>query len=303
MVKVFAYNAGKGDCVRVYFADTHNIFIDTGVTRFAGRLKELCYKIRAAGQTLDVLILTHVDDDHIGGLLSLLRIGWQCPFREVRMNHTGVKGAENTCLSTQQNDEVYNRLIEQGIAVLPLLAGTELHIDSATIQAIWPNQIMEETRSINTPLARKNDYGFSFIELAGAHIDKTDRSINNKNSVVLIFEYEGHRLLFLGDAWAEDIITALGKGMQRFDMVKLSHHGAVGNLTEEFRNHICCDNYLICTDGIMHPDKQTIAKLIGWYGKVTVFSPSDWWSNGFFTVEDDREAVRLVNREGLIIEW
>lgn len=303
MLKIFAYNAGKGDCIRLNFDRVHNVFIDTGVTRFASRLKDLCYEIRDAGQSFDILILTHVDEDHIGGLLSLLRMGWQCPFREVRMNHTGVKGAGNTSLSTQQNDEVYNSLTEQGISVLPLLAGMGLHIGRANIQAIWPDKIVKETGHINIPLAWKKDYGFSFTELAGAYIAKTDRSINNKNSVVLIFEYEGHKLLFLGDAWAEDIITALGKGPQHFDMVKLSHHGAVGNISEEFKNHICCDNYLICTDGILHPDKQTIAKLIDWYGKITVFSPSDWWSKDFFTEKDNREAVRLLHRDGLILEW
>lgn len=56
MLKIFAYNAGKGDCIRLNFDGIHNVFIDTGVTRFAAKLKELCYEIRVEGQTLDVLM-------------------------------------------------------------------------------------------------------------------------------------------------------------------------------------------------------------------------------------------------------
>ena len=84
MLEVYTYNAGKGDCVRLRFAETHNIFIDTGVTRFAHSFKRICDQIIAAGETLDAIILTHVDDDHIGGILANLRFStYKCPFHEV----------------------------------------------------------------------------------------------------------------------------------------------------------------------------------------------------------------------------
>ena len=75
MLEVYTYNAGKGDCVRLRFDDTHNIIIDTGVIRFAPAFKRICDEITSAGETLDLLILTHVDDDHIGGILANLRFG------------------------------------------------------------------------------------------------------------------------------------------------------------------------------------------------------------------------------------
>ena len=61
MNQIYAYNAGKGECIRLRYGDGHNIFIDTGVTRFADTLKCLCREIVDAGETLDLLILTHVD--------------------------------------------------------------------------------------------------------------------------------------------------------------------------------------------------------------------------------------------------
>lgn len=303
MNKIYAYNAGKGDCIRLQFGNGHNIIIDSGVTRFASAFKSICDEICTESEILDLLILTHVDSDHIGGVLSLLRLGWKCPFKEVRMNPIGVAGATNAQLSIRQNDEVLRRLAEQKVNIQSMLAGDTIDIDGAKIITISPASIIQKKVHVNTPLAYQKDYSKSLEKLAEDTISKKDVSINNKNSIVFIFEFEEKRMLFTGDAWAEDIVDGLGTGIQHFDFVKLSHHGAVGNISEDFKNHIDCQNFLICTDGLMHPDKQTIAKLAAWYGKIHIFSPSDWWSRGFFISEDETDNINLVCKEGAVFEW
>lgn len=307
MIEVYAYNAGKGDCIRIRFGndhDYHNIFIDTGVTRFGPTFRSILEEIQIAGEALDLLILTHVDDDHIGGILTLLRNGWKCPVAEVRMNKAGETYSSNVPLSTRQNDEVYSYLQKQDIQVKPMLAGEEFNVQGPLIKVLWPKTILRESERTDTSLAYHRDYGYSLSELADLPIKTSDRSINNRNSVICTFEYEQKRLLFTGDAWGEDIVAAVaGDGLQHFDLVKLPHHGVVGNLSEKIPERIQCSNFLICTDGIMHPDKQTIAKLESWYGRINVFSPSDWWSKGFFVKEDSQDRINLMHREGLVIRW
>ena len=327
MIEVYAYNAGKGDCIRVRFGseqDYHNIFIDTGVTRFGPTFRSILADIQASGETLDLLILTHVDDDHIGGILSLLRNGWVCQFQEVRMNRSGEACTSNTPLSniplsTRQNNEVYSYLQKQNILVKSMIAEDEINAHGAVIKVLWPKTILIESERNDTPLAYHRDYGYSLSELAGLPIKASDHSINNRNSVICTVEYEQKKLLFTGDAWGEDIVAAVtGDDLQHFDLMKLPHHGAVGNLSERFPESIHCSDFLICTDGIMHPDKQTIAKLISWYGKINIFSPSDWWSKDFFVEEDLRDSsihdsnspdsssrlnINLMHREGLVIRW
>lgn len=304
MNQIYAYNAGKGECIRLRYGDGHNIFIDTGVTRFADTLKRLCREIVDAGETLDLLILTHVDDDHIGGILALLRMGWKCPFREVRMNGADSDGADNVQLSTRQNCEVAKILKKQQVKITLMTAGDVFYVGGAEITVIHPGKIAQDRAYGNIPLAHyKSDYAVDLSELAKRPIAKKDTSINNKNSVVFIFQFQGKRFLFTGDAWAEDIIAGLEEEKQRFDFVKLPHHGAVGNISEEFPEHISCENFLICTDGVMHPDKQTVAKLQKWYGKIRISSPSDWWNRGFFTENDDRGCMELRCREGEIFQW
>lgn len=304
MNRIYAYNAGKGECIRLRYDDGHNIFIDTGVTRFADTLKRLCREIIDAGETLDLLILTHVDDDHIGGILALLRMGWKCPFREVRMNGADSDGADNVQLSTRQNCEVAKILKKQQVKITLMTVGDVFYVGGAEITVIHPGKIAQDRAYGNIPLAHyKSDYAVDLSELAKRPIAKKDTSINNKNSVVFIFQFQGKRFLFTGDAWAEDIIAGLEEEKQRFDFVKLPHHGAVGNISEEFPEHISCENFLICTDGVMHPDKQTAAKLQKWYGKIRITSPSDWWNRGFFTENDDRSCMELLCREGEIFQW
>ena len=62
-------------------------------------------------------------------------------------------------------------------------------------------------------------------------IKEKDTSINNHASVVMEMEYRGAKLLFTGDAWAEDILRVAGGS---YAMIKLPHHGSVRNLSERW---------------------------------------------------------------------
>lgn len=312
MLEVYTYNAGKGDSIRIRFGDTgdyvHNIFIDTGVTRFASVFIKICNEILAAGEKLDVLILTHVDNDHIGGILSILRCGYQCPFQEVWMNHEGAGFTGNAVLSTKENDEVYGWLIKQGINVKPMVMGDTRIVANASVIALNPksNDTIQRSEASNTSnayrdisLARHNDYGKTLSALAAKAITKHDVSLNNKNSIVCIFAYEGHRLLLTGDAWSEDVAKASGE----FDLIKLPHHGSVRNISEKYRDCFKSKNFLICTDGVDHPDKQTIATLEKWYGEINIYSPVAWWKSGYFVGDDKSHNIHYHRKEGLVIAW
>ena len=138
LLEVYGYNAGKGECIRIHFGAGKNLFVDAGTRRFGTRFRQICEEIISSGETLDLLVLTHSDDDHIGGITSLLRSGWTCSFTTVRMNHTGTTNTHNIPLSTESNDEVYGQLTKQGIEVLPMTAGDVIHIENAVITTYCP---------------------------------------------------------------------------------------------------------------------------------------------------------------------
>lgn len=139
MLQIFNYNAGKGDCLRLRYTGLtgtpHNILIDSGVMRFGLEFEAICKQIVANHEKIDVMILSHVDTDHLGGLLYNLRNKIKLSIEEVWMNHGNLMG-KNTELSVKQNDEVYTALKEQGITIKLALAGMRYDLDGAVFRIL-----------------------------------------------------------------------------------------------------------------------------------------------------------------------
>lgn len=100
-----------------------------------------------------------------------------------------------------------------------------------------------------------------------------DDSIGNGSSISFILEAENKKVLFLADAFAEDIIEALKKRYSEesdypifFDAVKISHHGSFRNNSPELFKVIDSDLFLFSTNGKhpkhKHPDVETISCII-----------------------------------------
>jgi hypothetical protein len=110
-----------------------------------------------------------------------------------------------------------------------------------------------------------------FVDSFSANSYGADRSPPNGSSIAFVLQHESVRCLFAADAHARVLETSLKtmareQGVDRlhFDAVKLSHHGSMGNISEEVLSLIQCDNWLISTNGAVfdHPDRATV-ELIG----------------------------------------
>lgn len=100
-----------------------------------------------------------------------------------------------------------------------------------------------------------------------------DDAISNGSSISFILEAEGKKLLFLADAFAEDVIVRLqelylnkGEYPLFFDLIKVSHHGSFRNNKPELFKIIDSDKFLFSTNGKhpkhVHPDIETISCII-----------------------------------------
>ncbi len=103
--------------------------------------------------------------------------------------------------------------------------------------------------------------------LADAYI--ADKSIPNGSSIAFILSTDRTRVLFLGDAWAEDVVAEL-KPLQTttaplfFDAIKVSHHGSLHNTSVELLSVIDSPCFLISSDGTRHghPDFEVLAEIV-----------------------------------------
>ncbi|EKG8632122.1 MBL fold metallo-hydrolase, partial [Salmonella enterica subsp. enterica serovar Rissen] len=106
-----------------------------------------------------------------------------------------------------------------------------------------------------------------------------DRSITNRTSLSLIIEYNSFRGLFLGDAWASDIIECFRSNRIEpgFCITKLSHHGSEKNTNSELIKIIGKTEYIFCADKSKHnhPNNKTIARILSQFQQATFHFSSD----------------------------
>ena len=72
-MKVYFYNASCGDAFRIEFegisGKRRNILIDSGYQRtFRDLLSNEISSIEAEGDNIELCVLTHIHDDHVGGI-------------------------------------------------------------------------------------------------------------------------------------------------------------------------------------------------------------------------------------------
>ncbi len=92
-----------------------------------------------------------------------------------------------------------------------------------------------------------------------------DKSPTNGSSIAICINYKGKNLLFLADGHPDILYKNLyNLGIEKFDLVKVPHHGSSKNMTLELSEILKSNKYLISTNGRKHahPNVETLAKLI-----------------------------------------
>lgn len=95
-----------------------------------------------------------------------------------------------------------------------------------------------------------------------------DTDVINRSSIAIVIEFNNQKLLFLGDSSPIDIEKTLenyiSENSNKFEIVKVPHHGSKNNMSKTIIEAIECEKFLISTNGAKHkhPDAETIAKIL-----------------------------------------
>jgi competence protein ComEC len=192
-LEVIFLDVGQGDSILVQYG-TKQILIDggpSGKTELAELGKYLPYFDRE----IEVVIATHPDRDHIGGLVDVAK-----NFRIGKVFATGAE--KDTAVFKEWKDIVeYNR-----IEMLEAMRGDEMNFGDSKMKIVSP----------------------------GEAVNAAAGDANNK-SVVARLDFGDNSFLFTGDieSPAEREILASGENIN-VDILKIAHHGSKYSSSEEF---------------------------------------------------------------------
>lgn len=288
--------AFHGDCILIKTYDIEHkefvILIDGGTAQtFRYSLKETIRDI----SRINLLILTHIDSDHIAGLINLFKSSSidNIHIDEIWMNNPDlVEVNSEELISVRQGDNLKNLIIdkkpETKLSQISILdgvinrSGIEFTILSPTLDIVkglydrWEElRLSEKQKNKSNISSVQSSYTQSLEELSKIPFCP-DKSINddifNSSSIAFLLKCPDISLLLLADSRPEIItqnLISIGvseKNPLVVDYVKVSHHGSLNNTSQELLSLISSNNYLISTNGgtadHRHPSRETIARIV-----------------------------------------
>jgi len=285
------FEAGCGDSILVSTDEGTNILIDGGEEGTYKESIESTLYNRGIDK-LDLVVLTHVDNDHICGLIEML----ESQDGRDSINEIWFNSSQNMRISNNITGDVgffegdlFENLIKEHNIVhrkdifftkdsshedrefyigtdikLTLLSPNKKDLDK--LQVKWDKFRDKEPKDVSgeSPFDSRDidDIYIEFINKVSKKSDLTKTLLSatsttpaNRSSIAFILEYQDKKFLFLGDADIKVInesLLDLGLDSLDVEFVKLSHHASKSNINREFLDIVKTDTFVSLTDGTKH---------------------------------------------------
>jgi len=292
MFKVETLPAEHGDCLWIEYGDEHSsrkILIDSGPGKTSRHLKDRLNNLSESERRFELLILSHYDDDHLGGILEYFKSGYpEIKFGDVWFNGWHhIHDVSKDLLGADQGEKFSNLVLNKkwpwneafgGKAVFFSESGKlpEIELDGEmklTLLSPTPNKLAilkdkwdeEITANDKEPgygeeeapgdiLGGGEELTVDVVQELAAEDSSLDISPSNGGSIAVLAEFGGKRALLAADAHSETLETALRKIVSngnklKLDLFKVSHHGSKHNISNRLMRLIDCPRFLVSTNG------------------------------------------------------
>lgn len=298
-LEVKVERALNGDCIWIRYGGENisNIIIDSGPSTFAKGFRCLMNKVIESGEKVDLLVLTHIDDDHIKGFSKYIENNDCKEIKKIWFNGCG-SGVylKNQTHSPRNVTSLIKYMEDKGLNVItPVCEGYEEYINGANLKVITPQyKDMLDLADIidKNAIHSGKSYNKDLDSIFSYDIFHEDKSPSNKASISFVFTYEEKKIAFLGDAHASDIIDGKNKYFkdETIDLVKLAHHGSKYNINRELLECLGSEKFIISRKGPV--DKETLARITNCIDNSIVYCNYNWWSLiGYFTRNDENKYI------------
>ncbi len=194
MLVVTFLDVDQGDSILIQSPSSATVLIDCGPDRSV--LSELGRSVPFYDRTIDLLVITHPDADHITGCIDVVE-----RYRISRVLITGIASTSN--LWSILDDAIERKHIPATVA----RAGESFMFDRAVLRVLFPLE-----------------------DVSGQTFKNT-----NDSSIVAMLEYGDERFLFTGDAnvSVEQKLLQVGTNVSA-QVLKVGHHGSRTSSSREF---------------------------------------------------------------------
>lgn len=199
-------NVGQGDAIAIKFANNEVMLIDSGTELYKDKLFNYLDNIVLDDNTIDYLVLTHIDNDHSGNMIDILD---KYDVKELYRPKLNSKVEdENSTNSNDVFDKVISIANEKGITMHYNEVGITINVGMSMLTWLSP---------IGVALDNELD--------------------SNNYSPVIRLDYNGYSALFTGDIDADTeelLIDTYNNNELDIDILKVAHHGSNYSTSEEF---------------------------------------------------------------------
>ncbi|HEY4519086.1 MAG TPA: ComEC/Rec2 family competence protein [Candidatus Paceibacterota bacterium] len=186
-LKFYALDVGQGDAIFIETPRKAQVLIDGGPDMKV--LAQLSAVMPFYDRSIDLIIITHPQEDHMFGLAEVLK-----RYKVGRVLTTGVNYSSRTY-------QEFKRVIkDKNIPVVIARAGQRVNLGGdGVIDILYPNE------------------NLSSVDFLGDV---------NDSSIAALLRFGEKRFLTMGDAGIKEELDIINSGQADIDVLKISHHGS-----------------------------------------------------------------------------
>ena len=237
-LKIYFVDVGQGDCTFIVTPQNKTILVDGGGSEFGefdvGKRTLLPYILDRGYKEIDYIIISHFDEDHVGGILTIIK--------ELKVGQVIISKQGENSDNFQEFLEIVNK---KRIKVQVVKKGDKINIEKhLNIEILWPqHKLIQE-------------------------------NILNNNSIVFRLNYLNFSMLFTGDIEEiaeKEILKELNNNSLKADVLKIAHHGSKTSSIQGFLDKVTPKVALIGVgenNNFGHPNEAVITRLNNYGTKI-----------------------------------